>query len=570
MTTTLFLIALKSMLVAAMTLGLLRLAARRSAAERSTIAHLGLCALLALPLANVFLPSLPVLMPEQMAFKALQAPISVIANPILVQPVTAPLSGPVASAAAGADLAHRLSTFVLYVYPLPAIALLLFIGAALLLLFRLRAQARPVVDAVWLDALARAQSRMGFPKNTTLLSSRDIFSPISWGLLRPVILLNEEILTADTQAEAIIAHELAHMIQHDWTKLILARIATAAFWFNPLAWLLAREAHQLREEAADDAVLAADIAGPDYAALLIGIARCEARGFLSVVHGVAPSRTSLRRRVTRVLDDRSARAVPCGYRIAALTSTMLVMTAPLAITTFKPATGLGTKKAIIAALASITPVNPHDASAPPPTSGAGSAADAPTAATKAITVASAHFTAARKHRPGASVSPRSAASRIAPPLPWPSLDASDTTSLQPQVSLDQLPQMLRANLDAECAGHGGTPGPSPNLFTSADLNGDGISDLVFDRKNYKCRGAASPMGSSIYGTTLTIFVGGDAGSLAEVYTGSFYRSRVEEDHNGKPFLTVAATADCGEYETCERRVVIDTATHGFVLGSVKK
>jgi beta-lactamase regulating signal transducer with metallopeptidase domain len=568
MITTLILIALKSMLVAAVTLGLLRLAARRSAAERSTVAHLGLCALLVLPLANFFLPSLPVLMPEQVAFKALQAPISVIANPILVQPTIVPLSGP----PGGVDLAHRLNTFVLYVYPLPAIALLLFICAALLLLVRLRAHARPVVDPVWLAALARAQSRMDFTKNITLLSSGDIFSPIGWGLIRPIILLNEEILAANAQAEAIIAHELAHMIQHDWAKLILARIVTAAYWFNPLAWLLAREAHQLREEAADDAVLAADIAGPDYAALLIGVARCESRGFLSVVHGVAPSRTSLRRRVTRVLDDGSARAFPCGHRLAALTAAMLIMTAPLAVTTFKPATGLphGAKKAIIAALASITPVNSHDASAPPPTSGNGSAADAPNAATNAITVASAHFTAARKHRPGASVSPRSAASRIAPPLPWPSLDASDTASLQPQVSLDQLPQMLRANLDAECAGHGGTPGPSPNLFTSADLNGDGISDLVFDRKNYKCRGAASPMGSSRYGTTLTIFVGGDAGSLAEVYTGSFYRSRVEEDHNGKPFLTVAATADCGEYETCERRVVLDTATHGFVLGSVKK
>jgi len=391
-------------------------------------------------------------------------------------------------------------------------------------------------------------------------------------LIHPVILLNEEILTAESQAEAVIAHELAHMIQHDWAKLILARIATAAFWFNPLAWLLAREAHQLREEAADDSVLAADIAGPDYAALLIGVARCESRGFLSVVHGVAPSRTSLRRRVTRVLDAGSARTFPCGNRLAALTTAMLILTAPLAIMTFKPATGLphGAKKAIMAALASITPVNPHDASAPPPASGNGSTADAPDAATKAINVASAHFTAARKHRPGAPVSPRSAASRIAPPLPWPSLDASETASLQPQVSLDQLPQMLRANLDAECAGHGGIPGPSPNLFISADLNGDGIPDLVFDRKNYKCRGAASPMGSSIYGTTLTIFVGGDAGSVAEVYTGSFYRSRVEEDHNGKFFLTVAPTADCGEYETCERRVVLDTATHGFVLGSLKK
>ena len=52
----------------------------------------------------------------------------------------------------------------------------------------------------------------------------------------------------------------------DWIKLLLARVATALFWFNPLVWVLAREAHQLREETADDAVLAADISDTDYAA----------------------------------------------------------------------------------------------------------------------------------------------------------------------------------------------------------------------------------------------------------------------------------------------------------------
>ncbi len=70
----------------------------------------------------------------------------------------------------------------------------------------------------------------------------------------------------------VLAHELAHVIHGDWAKLMLSRVATAAFWFNPLAWVLAREAHQLREEAADDAVLAANIAGTDYAELLVGVA----------------------------------------------------------------------------------------------------------------------------------------------------------------------------------------------------------------------------------------------------------------------------------------------------------
>jgi bla regulator protein blaR1 len=63
MTVTLILLALKSLLVAAVTLGLLRLTHRRSASERSTIAHLGLFALVALPLGSLALPTLALPVP---------------------------------------------------------------------------------------------------------------------------------------------------------------------------------------------------------------------------------------------------------------------------------------------------------------------------------------------------------------------------------------------------------------------------------------------------------------------------------------------------------------------------
>ena len=184
-----------------------------------------------------------------------------------------------------------------YAYAVPVIALLLVTLIALLRLFALRSRAHVLVDPAWLSALAHAQRRMGFKHGTALLISNELTSPISWGLMRPVILLNEEALEARNEAEAIIAHELAHVAGLDWAKLMLARVATAIFWFNPLAWVLAREAHQLREEAADDAVLTANIADTDYAQLLVGVARHECKGLLLGAHGVAPGKGSLRRRV---------------------------------------------------------------------------------------------------------------------------------------------------------------------------------------------------------------------------------------------------------------------------------
>ena len=207
----------------------------------------------------------------------------------------------------------------------------------MLRLFGLRGRAQVLVDPVWLSALAHAQRRMGFKNGTALLTSSELSSPISWGLMRPVILLNDEALGASGEAEAIIAHELAHVARLDWAKLMLARVATAIFWFNPLAWALAREAHQLREEAADDAVLGANIADTDYAQLLVGVARHECRGMLLGAHGISPGKGSLTRRVRRVLDSSLSRAPGGRSWVAGFAAGMLVMAAPLAALTFAPA-----------------------------------------------------------------------------------------------------------------------------------------------------------------------------------------------------------------------------------------
>ena len=331
-------IALKSVIVAGATLGLLAIIKHRSAAERSWVAHIGLVALLMLAFAPLVLPNLSVEAPALLgqaeapaavtppatpASEASPAPASVAAEPVAAQP-----SGPrftLSTAATAAAL-----------YALPAAILLVITFLALARLIALRARAEVLVDGHWLSALARAQRRMGFKHGTALLTSDDLSSPISWGLMRPVILLNSRAVEAAGEAEAIISHELAHVARLDWIKLLLARVATALFWFNPLVWMLAREAHQLREEAADDAVLAANIQDTDYAQLLVGVARHECSGLLLGAHGVAPSKSSLARRVARVLDGASKRGPAAGsFAFGVFTGAMLVA-APLAALTLAP------------------------------------------------------------------------------------------------------------------------------------------------------------------------------------------------------------------------------------------
>ncbi len=328
-------LVIKSIVVAGLTMGVLTLTRRRSSAERSWIAHFGLIALLFLPFAGLVLPQLHVQAPSFVAETASSAPIAwTPAKKLpasLPQATAAPSSASPASAEASSNI-----DWLLIAYALPVLALLGITALALLRLFALRARAEVLVEPTWLSALAHAQRRMGFKHGTALLTSSDLGSPISWGLMRPVILLNVDALNAGAQAEAIIAHELAHVARLDWAKLMLARVATALFWFNPLVWMLAREAHQLREETADDAVLAADIPETDYAELLVGVARHECKGLLLGAHGVAPGKGSLARRVRRVLDGGLPRGPVAGSFAAGVAVGAVMFAAPLAALTFAP------------------------------------------------------------------------------------------------------------------------------------------------------------------------------------------------------------------------------------------
>ena len=321
--------ALKSFLIAGVTLGLLHLLRHRSASERSMVAHFGLLALLIVPLGPLLLPQLVIEVPVLAQPDPIHAPVA--SQVTTAAAVTSAPAVPVAPVSTSDPLA-----WWPLLYGLPAAVLLAVVVLAVLRLLTLRAKASVLVETSWLSALAHAQRRMNFKHGTALLTSSELKSPISWGVLRPVILLNDEAIEARSQAEAIIAHELAHVRGLDWAKLLLGRIVTALFWFNPLVWMLSREAHQLREETADDAVLAADIPDTDYAQLLVGVARHECKGMLLGAHGVAPAKDSLKRRVRRVLDASLPRAPVARGFAAGVALGVIATAAPLAALTFTP------------------------------------------------------------------------------------------------------------------------------------------------------------------------------------------------------------------------------------------
>jgi len=96
---------------------------------------------------------------------------------------------------------------------------------------------------------------MGLRRYPPLLISAGAGSPMALGLFRPRLLLPEEGY-GPQELGFILRHELTHYRRRDlWYKLALLA-ANAVHWFNPLAYLLRREAGADLELTCDEAVVA--------------------------------------------------------------------------------------------------------------------------------------------------------------------------------------------------------------------------------------------------------------------------------------------------------------------------
>ncbi len=83
-----------------------------------------------------------------------------------------------------------------------------------------------------------------------------IDSPLTYGILRPVILLPSDTDLADTRRlEFILAHEFTHIRHFDSLTKLLLSLAVALHWFNPAVWLMFFFFNRDMELACDEAVV---------------------------------------------------------------------------------------------------------------------------------------------------------------------------------------------------------------------------------------------------------------------------------------------------------------------------
>lgn len=187
----------------------------------------------------------------------------------------------------------------------------------------------PANDDPARDALDRSAELVRTRRHVRLLRSPATSGPVVFGTLRPTIVLPTEELPRNTRLRHVLLHELMHVRRHDPLRRTLVGLATALFWFHPLAWLARRRVEELREICCDAAVAArlGDEAGT-YRRSLLETARewlprdSAALGWMSARHPLLERahwleregwRHPLRRRLTTGLA--AVAVVACGMPV---------------------------------------------------------------------------------------------------------------------------------------------------------------------------------------------------------------------------------------------------------------
>jgi TonB family protein len=237
-----------------------------------------------------------------------------------------------------ADLRHRiwlaaLIAMALLLIPWPVPAPMSFAVAAGIGAGKVTAAASrslPLLPALWLAGvalvlirfsagvfrLARLTNSAQESDDEMISVSDSIHTPMTWGALRPVILVPAYVQAWPAeQRDVVIRHERAHIQRRDWLWQAFAHVMSAIFWFHPLVWLAAACMRLEAEHAADDATLATGVAAPDYAERLMAVAR-QLQGGSPATAVAMVRKPALSARISAILDSGRTRTdATTGARI---------------------------------------------------------------------------------------------------------------------------------------------------------------------------------------------------------------------------------------------------------------
>lgn len=168
-----------------------------------------------------------------------------------------------------------------------AVGSLVFISLNLISYARYRRQVlrrgEVITDSRILCQMFRLKHELGIKDTLQVIEYPEAASPMMIGFIEPVLILPEEPANSE-ELYFILKHELVHLKRKDVYMKLLLTAANAVHWFNPLVWIMQKEASVDMELSCDERVTQ----GTDYAAR-----KAYTETLLSTLHKRCARRTVL-------------------------------------------------------------------------------------------------------------------------------------------------------------------------------------------------------------------------------------------------------------------------------------
>jgi uncharacterized protein (TIGR03435 family) len=180
------------------------------------------------------------------------------------------------------------------------------------------------------DMMTRLKRRLDVSAPVRLCASAMVQVPTVIGWIRPCILLPVTTITglSESQLEAILAHELAHIRRHDYLVNLLQTAIETVLFYHPAVWWVGRQMRIEREHCCDDIAVAVCGNAIEYAGALAELEQIRGR---TPEPALAATGGELLARIRRLLGrqpsgDLGSRSL--GAAAAALVLAVLIAGAP--------------------------------------------------------------------------------------------------------------------------------------------------------------------------------------------------------------------------------------------------
>ncbi|HEY4312840.1 MAG TPA: carboxypeptidase regulatory-like domain-containing protein [Pirellulales bacterium] len=162
-----------------------------------------------------------------------------------------------------------------------------------------------------------------------LLESDQIAGPVTWGVLRPVIMIPANVVREGDvrRLRYYLGHEWAHVVRRDFATWHFATFLQMLLFYQPLFWWLRGRLAVCMDQLADADASEQGSSTADYAEFLVKLARLRLAPNSQLMLGMGDRRSTLRERIVFLLNDmaRPRPTCPRGKSLAIGAAVLLLV-----------------------------------------------------------------------------------------------------------------------------------------------------------------------------------------------------------------------------------------------------